>query len=216
MGTEQPLTSEAPPTVGRVTGYTVVLPPGWCRIPVRHGSDEAIRAVVSEALKSVPRTVPRDRIAPYRAELEGRLRTMVTSARRQGGVDLYLPTGPVHGIPVSASFLVSEGFLGPFGEDADPVRVVTYLATQDGAGAPVTVDGAAAVRTEHTAPAEPGAEIEAGSRRVDYVIPVPGGENRWMVVTFAALGGGDPDDKLSGALVQLFDAIMSTFRWSYE
>jgi hypothetical protein len=208
--------SKAPPAPGRVTGYTVVLPPGWCRIPVRHGSEKAIRAVVREALKSVPRSVPRDRIAPYRVELESRLRTMVTGARGQGGVDLYLPAGPVHGIPVSASFLVSEGVLGPSGEDVDPVRVVTYLATEDGAGAPVTVDGAAAVRAEHTAPAEPGAEVETGSRRVDYMIPVPGGGNRWMIVTFAAMGGGDPEDKLSGVLVQLFDAIMSTFRWSRE
>jgi hypothetical protein len=145
--------SKAPPAPGRVTGYTVVLPPDWCRIPVRHGSEKAIRAVVREALKSVPRSVPRDRIAPYQVELESRLRTMVTGARGQGGVDLYLPAGPVHGIPVSASFLVSEGVLGPSGEDVDPVRVVTYLATEDGAGAPVTVDGAAAVRAEHTAPA---------------------------------------------------------------
>ena len=216
MGTEQPLTSEAPPAPGRVTGYTLVLPPGWCRIPVRHGSDKAIRAVVNEALKSVPRTVPRDRIAPYRAELEGRLRTMVTSARGQGGVDLYLPAGPVHGIPVSASFLVSEGVLGPAGQHADPVRVVAYLATQDEAGAPVTVDGAAAVRTEHTAPAEPGAGVQAAGRRVDYMIPVPGGENRWLVVTFSTTGGGAPDDELSGVIVRLFDAIMATFRWSRE
>ena len=204
------------PQARSVTGYTVVLPPGWCRVPVRHGSAKAIRTAVDEALKAVPRNVPRDRIPPYRAELEGRLRSMVTAARKQGGVDLYLPVAPMHGLAVSASFIVSEGVIGVPGTDADPVAVVTYLAAQDAQSGPVTVDGAPAVRREHTAPAEPAAEVDAGSRRVDYMIPMPGSKHRWLIAAFSTLGGGDPADELALALVQLFDAIMSTFRWSYS
>lgn len=216
MGTEQLVTPEpaADPGPVTVTGYTVVLPPGWCRIPVRHGSAKAIRAAVGESLKAVPPSVSRDRIPPYRVELEGKLRSMVTAARGQGGVDLYLPVTPMHGLPVSASFIVSEGIIGEPGADADPVQVVAYLAAQDTGSMPVTVDGTPAVRREHTAPAEQAAEVDAGSRRVDYMIPVPGGQNRWLIATFSTLGGGDPADELSGVLVQLFDAIMSTFRWS--
>ena len=198
----------------QVTGYTVVLPPEWCRIPVRYGSSKAVRAVVDEALKAVPRNVPRDRIPPYRAELEGRLQTMVREARAKGGVDLYMPIGPVHGIPVSASFIVSEGAVGTGGEEIDPATLVTFLATEDGSGAPVEVDGVPAVRTELVAGAEPSAEVDAGSRRVDYIIPVPGAPDRWLLVAFSTLGAGSPDDELSSILVQLFDAIMSTFRWN--
>jgi hypothetical protein len=198
----------------QVTGYTVVLPPGWCRIPVRFGSAKTIRAVVDEALKAVPRNVPRDRIPPYRAELEGKLQKMVREARAKGGVDLYMPIGPMHGIPVSASFIVSEGAAGTGSEEIDPAALVTYLATEDGFGAPVEVDGAPAVRTEHVADPEPSAELDAGSRRVDYIIPVPGTPDRWLLVAFSTLGAGSPDDELSGILVQLFDAIMSTFRWN--
>jgi hypothetical protein len=197
-----------------------VLPPGWCRIPVQSGSAKAVRAVVDVVLKGVPSSVPRDRIPPYRAELEGRLRTMVKEARGKGGIDLYLPIGPMHGIPISASFIVSEGSVGASvgasgddGEELDPAKLVTYLATEDGSGAPVTVDEVPAVRSEHVAAPEPSAEVEAGSRRVDYMIPVPGTPDRWMLVGFSTLGGGSPDDELSGILVQLFDAIMSTFRW---
>jgi hypothetical protein len=196
-----------------VTGYTVVLPPGWVRVPVRYGSAKAIRVAVDEALKSVPRNVPRDRIAPYRVELEGRLRKMVTTARGQGGIDLYLPAAPMHGLPVSASFIVSEGTIGDSGRDVDSVHVVNYLATENGEGAPVTVDGTHAVRRERTAPPEQAAELDAGSRRVDYMVPIPGSQNRWLIIAFSTMGGGDPEDGLSGVLVELFDAIMSTFRW---
>jgi hypothetical protein len=141
---------------------------------------------------------------------------MVLQARAKGGVDLYMPIGPMHGIPVSASFIVSEGAAGTGGEEIDPATLVTYLATQDASSAPVQVDGAPAVRTEHVADPEPSAEVDAGSRRVDYIIPVPGTPDRWLLVAFSTLGAGSPDDELSAILVQLFDAIMSTFRWNRE
>jgi hypothetical protein len=43
---------------------------------------------------------------------------------------------------------------------------------------------------------------------------VPGADDRWLVFAFSALGVGDPGDALAGLLVTLFDAIMSTFRWT--
>lgn len=210
------MTAAGAASASQVSGYTVVLPPGWCRIPVRYGSAKAIRAVVDEALKAVPRNVPRDRIPPYRAELEGKLQKMVREARAKGAIDLYMPIGPMHGIPVSASFIVSEGAVGTEGEDIDPATLVTYLATEDGSGAPVEIDGAPAARTERVCDPEPSAEVDAGSRRVDYIMPVPGAPDRWLLVAFSTLGAGSPDDELSGILVQLFDAIMSTFRWNRE
>ena len=211
MGAEQPVTAGTP-----VRGYTLVLPPGWHRVPVRRGSAEAIRATVAEALKAVPPEVPRDRVAPYRAELEGKLRAMVTKARGNGAVDLYLPIGPMHGVPIGASFIVSEGSIDYGGQDADPAQIVAFLATEDGgAGSAVTVDGGPAARIEHVEPPEPAAEVDLGSRRVDYMIPMPGERNRWLLSVFTTMGAGSPDDELSGILVQLFDAIMSTFRWTH-
>jgi hypothetical protein len=196
----------------QVTGYTVVLPPGWQRLPVRTDADKAIRAAVADALRAVPKNVPRDQLAPYRVELERRLRAMVASARKPGGLDLYLPVQPVHGVPIPASFVVSEGSLGAV-DPVDPAQMVAYLATESVNGTAVTVDGSGAVRTEHTAGPEPTADLEVGSRRVDYMVPVPGEADRWLVVAFSTLGAGDPDDQIAAALVQLFDAIMSTFRW---
>jgi hypothetical protein len=49
---------------------------------------------------------------------------------------------------------------------------------------------------------------------VDYAVPVPGAAARWLLVAFSTLGAGDPDDQVARMLVQLFDAMMSTFRWA--
>jgi hypothetical protein len=53
-----------------------------------------------------------------------------------------------------------------------------------------------------------------GSRRVDYIVPVPGEVDRWLVIAFSTIGGGDPDDNVARLLVELFDAMMATFRWA--
>lgn len=200
------------------TGYTVVLPPGWYQIPVREGTRDAIRKIVSRTFAHPPEGVPRDAMTPYRLELERRLSEAAGQARRQGGVHLYLPVTTRHGALMAASFVVSEGSLGSL-EDIRPEMVVAALAAGDaaaggGGNRTVALDGAPGVRMERTAPADPGKGIDYGSRRVDYVIPVPGEQDRWLVVAFSTLGGGDPDDEYARILVDLFDAIMSTFRWT--
>lgn len=78
------------------------------------------------------------------------------------------------------------------------------------------MDGVAAVRIERTAAPDPDREIEFGSRRVDYVIPVPGQPEQWLIAAFSTLGSGDPDGEHARLLAGLFDAIMSTFGWAAE
>jgi hypothetical protein len=229
-----------------------MLPPGWRRIPLRQGPEEtekAARAAVSASLRALPRAVPRDRLAAFRAESEGRLRTMAAQVRKQGGVDLYLPVESMRGIPVSASFVVSEGSLGGGGAaPADPAQVVTYLAAErgDGTRTQATVDGAMALRVEHVAGPDPAADVQATTRRVDYIVSMPGEPDRWLIVAFSTLdqsgqtpdgqgtqsaqrahngaspdaagdgqGNAGPGDQLAHLLVQLFDAMMATFRWTW-
>jgi hypothetical protein len=236
----------------RPGGYTIMLPPGWRRIPLRQGPEEtekAARAAVSASLRALPRAVPRDRLAAFRAESEGRLRTMAAQVRKQGGVDLYLPVESMRGIPVSASFVVSEGSLGGGGAaPADPAQVVTYLAAErgDGTRTQATVDGAMALRVEHVAGPDPAADVQATTRRVDYIVSMPGEPDRWLIVAFSTLdqsgqtpdgqgtqsaqrahngaapdaaddgqGNAGPGDQLAHLLVQLFDAMMATFRWTW-
>lgn len=107
----------------------------------------------------------------------------------------------MHQTPVAASFVISQQLIGP----VDGVETAEVLA-QFAAGM--------AGRIEHSVPAEPGTETEFGSRRVDYVIPVPGQPGEWLVIAFSAPGGGNPDDDYATLRVDLFDAIVATFRWA--
>jgi hypothetical protein len=232
----------------RPGGYTIMLPPGWRRIPLREGTaetEQAARDAVRASLRVLPGAVPRDRLAAFRAEGEGRLLRMAAQVRKQGGVDFYLPVEAMRGIPVSASFVVSEGSLGA-AAPVDPGQVVSYLAADRSGGerTPATLDGAVALRVEHVEAPDPEAEVQATTRRVDYIVSMPGQPDRWLIAAFSTLDhsaqpgrdagkdadpnagkdpGNDPGqdaeggngDDLARLLVQLFDAMMSTFRWTW-
>lgn len=206
--------------VTAVTGYSLTLPPGWRRIPIQHGTKAAIRGIVDEVLRRHPKGMSRDKLTPYRIELERRLSDLARRARSSGGVDLYLPIEYVHGVTITASFVVSQVTLPvPEAESADQAAVdsaelVAYLTSDEGSASPVSVAGVDAARTESVASPDPAEQLPYGSRRVDYVIPLPGHPTRWMLAAFSTIGDGDPEGKFAKLLVELFDAIMLTFRWA--
>jgi hypothetical protein len=192
-------------------GYTLVLPPAWRRIPVRHGTGKAIKKILDDAFGRLPKQASTATVMPWRKEIEQRLGAAAKQARRSGGLDLYLPVTTMHGSVIPASFIVSEGSLGSV-ERVDPAEIIAYMCAGSDKYRPVTVDEAIGLRFEHTARPDP-PRLQHGSRRVDYTLSVPGEPDRWLVVAFSTLGGGDPDDQYARLLVELFDAIMSTFRW---
>ena len=202
----------------RPAGYSVVLPPGWRRIPVRWGSKKAISEAVDEAFSVLPKDAPRDKVGPYRKELQRRLSDMVKDARTKGGIDLCLPVLPVYGAPMPASFVVADisEALRPSGEVPDPAQAIAMFAADNDYARPVTVDGALGLRIEKTGKASLEANEEFASHQVDYVLSVPGTRDRWLAVYFATLGGGNPDDQVAALLTSLFDAMMTTFRWQQE
>jgi hypothetical protein len=195
-----------------ISGYTLVLPPGWDHIPVRKGTNEAIRNILDRKFRSYPENASRDTVFRHRVEMEAKLRKSAAEARKSGGTELYLPVETQHGVAIPASFLVSEGSVGAL-DDADPGKVIAFLAAESGTGKPVTVDGAIGLRTERITAPDPSHDTELPSRCVDYILSVPGDPGRWVLAAFSTFGGGDPDDGFAGLLVELFDAIISTFRW---
>lgn len=209
-----------------VNGYALVLPPAWRRIPVRHGTRPAIRGVVDEVLRRAYADVPRDSLTPHRIDLERRLTDLAKQARSAGGVDLYLPIEYTHGVTITASFVVSQVTLPEpppdvadpaepaAAEQADTARFVGYLTSADGDAAPAEVAGGPAARKESVAAADPAQQIPYGSRRVDYMVPVPGQPRGMVIVAFSTIGDGDPEGDFAKLLVELFDAIMMTFRWA--
>lgn len=196
------------PVARRATGYTLVLPSPWRRIPLIGGTKSAIRKILDEAFAGLPR----DAVAPYRREVEQRIAQAVTQARRTGGTELYLPVAPKRDSILAASFVASE-YSMEIPPSADPGELVSALAASQQDGQKVTVAESPAVRLEHTAEANPAAGIDFGSRRVSYLIYIPGNREVWLSMAFSTLGAGDPDDEFAKLQVTLFDAIVSTLRW---
>jgi len=147
---------------------------------------------------------------------------MAAQARSAGGIDLYLPIEYTHGVTITASFVVSQVTLPepppelPDAEQADTAQFVSYLTSADGDAAPVVIAGAAAARKESVAAADPAQQVPYGSRRVDYMLPVPGESRGMLIVAFSTIGDGDPEGQFAKLLVELFDAIMTTFRWARD
>jgi hypothetical protein len=153
---------------------------------MRHGAKRAITGILDEVFGRLPPSLARDKIMPYRLELERHLHGMVRQARSKGALDLYLPVEYVHGVAVPASFIVSRGMLGG-GEFLDASQVVATMAAESADASAVTVDGVTGVRFERIAEPDRTQEMSAASRRVDYVLPVPGLPGDWLPCHMAVI-----------------------------
>ncbi|HUR75076.1 MAG TPA: hypothetical protein VMZ00_12430 [Sporichthya sp.] len=193
---------------GPPVGYALVLPPGWRRVPLRSGTDGVIASIIAQAF----RARSRDESATARRELHVRLRELVSAARAGNGLDLYLPVELQYGAVIGSSFVVGEVSFESV-EPVDPSVLVARLAGATSARA-VAVAGVPGARTERVVAADAERDLGVGSRRVDYVLPVPEDPARWVLVSFSTVGQGDPQDELVELSIELFDAIMSTFRWT--
>jgi hypothetical protein len=188
-------------------GYRLVVPREWHKIPVQRGSDQAVRALLDRAFAKHGR----DAVAQYRRELERRLLGLVSQSRQNAGVDLYLPFGrPGRNLP--ASFLVSFVEFGA-SQAPTPQQVLTDVLRSTG-GQPVEVAGTSGLRSERVYAADASRGVDHPTRRVEYVLPAPGTADGWLVSSFSTVGEGDPEDRTALLLCALFDAIMSTFRWT--
>ncbi|MGW0596219.1 hypothetical protein ACWD11_03640 [Streptomyces sp. NPDC002776] len=199
-------------TEGPAVGYSLILPPNWKRIPLRRKRDReaTVREIVAAACSALPRGFPRDVTTRYRLEIERRLNAGISNARKSGGLDFYLPIMEPGGSPIATSFVVGE-----ITSDQDSMRFLERM-TAGSDYKSIEVDRAPGIRREVVVDADPEGEIELASRRVDYVAAVPGNFGRVLTISFSTFGGGDPRDDLADATVTLFDAIITTFRWSTE
>ncbi|MFF1764319.1 hypothetical protein [Streptomyces sp. NPDC058249] len=212
------------------TGYRLLLPEDWVQIPLRPGeAEDAVRSLVTSAFARVPADVPRDKLTALRLELERRLRAAVAEARRAKALEMYLPVKLAGEVNLGASFTVSNARLtarsgpdGDLGRVSDPAEIAVQLLSGNGAASTSEmdlssgeVDGALAVRRERVVPAAPERGVELASRRVEYLVAIPGDPSQWLVAAFSTIGAGSPRDDLADATVEWFDALMTTFRWSW-
>ncbi|WP_329174995.1 hypothetical protein OG754_19385 [Streptomyces decoyicus] len=202
-----------------VGGYTLLMPPGWDRIPLRSKSEtqDAIKGIVDHAVNYLDPATPKDKVTQARLELHNRLNRAVADARRRNGVDIYLPVEPIHGFVAPASFLVSKVSPG-FAAQISPSETMSHLTKDFGPSEDIALDEVPGVRCQRSVPADPKNEDSVPSRQVNYVVPVPepGDVSEWLIVSFTTLTpDGVPEDFLD-LLTELFDAVITTFRWSTE
>ncbi|MFI9339364.1 hypothetical protein [Streptomyces althioticus] len=205
-------------------GYRLLLPSQWAQVPLRQGTVEVVERILHDMFLRIPENAPSDKIGPYKREVAKRFRSSVAQAQQKNGLDLYIPVKPVadQEFNLGASILVTETTLPERRAGAtyaDPADLVVQLLSRDGSNADLSsgeVDGAVAVRREYVAEADPDQGVEVASRRVEYIASVPGDPARWFVAAFSTVGGGNPKDELAEVLVEWFDAVMATFRWSFE
>ena len=206
---------------GRITSYRVVLPQPWVRIPVQGDTAGRVRQLVDEAAKRLPKDAPPDQVGPWKREIERKMVTDIRKAAEYGGVDFYVPVETWHGFLVAASFVVSE--IRPPGQTPDDAEagvggVLAQLVVGSHGAKPISIDDTVWVRTEQTvAPdLEREPDIDTPTRRVSYVTAMPDDPSRWVLSAFSCAGDGDPDSEVTRVTVELFDAIMGTWRWIRE
>src|SRR5215831_4167216 len=128
--------------------FTILLPPGWVRIPLDGSETARVTALAAAKAASAPAPV-RDRV---RQRLIRVLRDTLRQAKAAGGVDVLVSLAESRGLPVAASCLVT------YQDRGQQVPLDGLLAELAGAGGDVTVTeiaGAPAVRRRRAYTAAP-------------------------------------------------------------
>jgi len=195
-------------------GYRLVVPHPWEQVALDSSLDLRVKEIVSAAAARVPKDIPPDQVGPAIHRLEHDLAATLRDAQDKGVIDYYLPTDLMHGQQLNANFVVGTLIPDAMADDELVPRVLATMLKEPGSS-PVTIGDSVWVRRERLRTRPPGGLVDAelGVREVEYLSPVHGDPRRWVVVTFTTLGDGDPHSENTDLVVELFDAIMSTWRW---
>ncbi|MGV9502019.1 hypothetical protein [Streptomyces sp. NPDC003642] len=199
-------------------GFNLVPPPGWDVIPLHSGTREAMDRIVRKAVAQLPVGFPKDDIPKARLKLAQELKKVVRRASAKGGMTLYLPTERLHGIALPVSIVASEPIEIPrVRPESGPEAVLAALASETPGAEIRELDDTAALRSEREVPADPEQGVEVAHRRVEYLVPIPDSRpDKYLTFSYSALIAPGSDPAFYDTLVELFDAVMSTFRWSYS
>ena len=191
------------------TGYDLLLPPGWLRVPLdRTRARRFVRYLVAARAAGQPS----DSVAPVRMALEREVLASVDRAADAGVRDLFLLSEQRHGLPVAASLTVTEvpvaaatesgDLAGRLGESGTETTSVTLPCGPAVRMERVTAPGPVAPEPGDTAPPVPSVVVE-------YVVAVPG-PGPYLLLTFSS-----PTLQVREAMVALFDALAGTLRWRW-
>lgn len=192
----------------RIASYRLILPRPWIQIPLREPSEAAVQQLLDEVEATWPASMSPDERGPRRRQFQWRLEREIETARRHGGVDLFVQ-GALDPVGTRSSFVVSE-----VPTPAASVAEVTAELLLSPGTRQVTIAGHPWVRTAEEIEAAPGTEFHGvRAQKVTYQAALPDDPGHWIVAAYSTVGDGDPGSPLTRALVDLFDAIMGTWRW---
>ncbi|QEU97616.1 hypothetical protein CP970_27865 [Streptomyces kanamyceticus] len=186
-------------------------------IPLHTGTDEAMDRIVRRAVAQLPVGFPKDDIPKARLKLTQEMKKVVRRARAKGGMTLYLPTERLHGVALPVSIVAAEPIEIPrVTPDRGPEAVLLALASETPGAEMRELDDTAALRSERDVPDDAAQGIDFAHRQVEYFVPIPdSAPDLYLTFSFSAVIAPDSDPAFYDTLVELFDAVMSTFRWSY-
>ncbi len=189
------------------TGWSLVLPPGWWHVALDERRGQSVKALLDRQLASLPR----DRVATLRREVEAELTRMAERAVENGAVDMYLNIDLVRGLPVAATCLVTVVPTG-VGTALPPAELAAIMGDRpdDEAGV-LEVAGAPAARVRRREPVDE-AGISTGElpvTRLQVYVPVPN-KAEMLLLSFST-----PIDPIADAMVALFEAIAGSLRWRH-
>ncbi len=191
-------------------GWSLLLPPGWWHIPLDERRGQSVTTLLDRRLASLPR----DRVATLRRELDGELTRLVERAVANGAVEMYLNVDLMRGLPVAASCLVT---VVPTGAAAalPAAELAAMMGERPGDEVGVLeVAGAPAARVRRREPATHADGLvdglstgEVAVTRLQVYVPVPN-TTEMLLLSFST-----PMDPIADAMVALFDAIAGSLRW---
>lgn len=187
-------------------GWSLLLPPGWWHIALDEHRGQSVKALLDRQLASLPR----DRVATLRRDLDGELTRLVERAVANGAVEMYLNVDLMRGLPVAASCLVTVVPLG-FGTALPATELADLLGDQPGDEVGVLeVAGASAARVRRREEVTDEDGMTTGDlavTRLQVYVPVPN-TTEMLLLSFST-----PMDPIADAMVGLFDAIAGSLRW---
>jgi len=203
----------------RPTDYTMLLPPGWARLPVGPAAGSAVTRLVNQRFQSLPA----DKRDVVRRRLRREILSLLDRAEAAGGIEVHLLVDPVRGHTVSAACLASYVASPSPGRQVSAADLLPEIEGDAAMVTLATVGGAAAVRRYYVAeqspelagldPATADNDTTTGhaalprTTHVDYIVPVPGGDGH-LLMSFSTATG-----EVADQLVLLFDAMSTTLRW---
>lgn|GEM_PF-1382560 len=216
--------------------YRLTMPANWRRLDLAEGAKASIDSLVDDATAKLPR----DSAAAAKHRLRARLTATVDELQGTDGArmqSMFFPV-PKSGADILPMTLTCGGVDAPLSVDKeDTTAVLLSFVKTNPTAKPVDADGVVALRTHSfrditaelteeteamigdlaTAESPPlPPEQRAFQMRASYLFAAPGTADWHLIVGSATLPTNDADNEVTEAVLGLFDAIVSTLKWSAE